>query len=46
MLDNLRVSGAVGRLAQLVEHLVYTDKPNAKWPIYGPLDCERSVTLW
>ena len=46
MLENTCIWLPVGRLAQLVEHLVYTDKPNAKWPLNGPLDCERSVIQW
>jgi len=46
MLGFLRHSEIIGRLAQLVEHLVYTDKANAILRICGPTARERSVILW
>ncbi len=46
MLVFTRLIGSFGRLAQLVEHLVYTEETASKSTVNGPSLDEQTVTLW
>jgi hypothetical protein len=46
MLEKLRPRRGFGRLAQLVERLVYTEELATELAVYCPLTDERSVIQW